>query len=42
MVLRKIYDIVADTTIKDISLSLAETEPDDKYKKKYKSIWKDI
>jgi len=41
-VLRRIYDQVNDENIKEISLALIEEEEDQKYKKKYSGLWKDI
>lgn len=41
-VFRKIYDQVHDEKIKDISLALIKTEEDQKYRKKYVGLWKDI
>jgi hypothetical protein len=40
--LRKIYDELQDTTIKDLALLLISNEPDEKYRKKYNGVWKDI
>ena len=42
VVFRKIYDIVKDEKIKDVSISLIQTERDLKYRKKYFGEWKDI
>jgi hypothetical protein len=41
-VFRRIYDQVNDEKIKDISLALIETEDDQKYRKKYSGLWKDL
>jgi HEAT repeat protein len=40
--LRNLYDQVADEAIKDKALALIEMEKDDKYRKKYAGVWKDI
>ena len=41
-VFRKIYNEVYDEKIKNMSFSLIETEEDEKYKKKYSGLWKDV
>jgi hypothetical protein len=38
--LRRIYDVVKDEPIKTKALALIETEPDQKYRKKYATVWK--
>ena len=37
--LRKVYDATGDDTIKDLALRLIATEVDDKYRKKYLTLW---
>lgn len=39
--LRKLYDATNDGTIRERALALIETEQDEKYRKKYASLWKD-
>lgn len=39
--LRKLYDTTNDGTIREQALALIETEQDEKYRKKYASLWKD-
>ena len=41
-VLRKIYDDVHDQQLKNMALILIEKENDEKYRKKYTGLWKDI
>ncbi len=41
-VLRKIYDIVKDESLKDVSLQLISLEKEKKYQTKYISLWKDV
>ena len=41
-VLRKIYDEVPDEKIKDAALSWIAKEDDEKYRKKYTGVWKDV
>ncbi|CAN5528026.1 hypothetical protein BH10BAC2_BH10BAC2_08610 [soil metagenome] len=41
-VFRKIYNEVPDNKIKDTTLELIKTEEDQKYQKKYTSLWKDL
>jgi HEAT repeat protein len=38
--LRNIYDEVKDESIREKAVSLIETEPDLKYRKKYSTLWK--
>ncbi len=38
--LRRVYDTVADDTLRSTALALIETEPDAKYKKKYLTLWR--
>lgn len=38
--LRKLYDEIKDEQVKQLALDLIEKENDEKYKKKYASIWK--
>lgn len=38
--LRKLYDKIQDTAIRERALTLIETEPDAKYRKKYATVWK--
>ena len=39
-ILRNVYDVVKDETVKAQALELIESEEDAKYKKKYASLWK--
>jgi hypothetical protein len=39
--LRKLYDQVADESIRETALALIESEQDLKYRKKYTTLWKD-
>ncbi|MFI5130947.1 MAG: hypothetical protein ACHQFX_13180 [Chitinophagales bacterium] len=39
---RKMYDQLRDEKVKEASLALIETEKDEKYKKKYQGLWKDV
>jgi hypothetical protein len=38
--MRKVYDVVHDGSIREQALALIETEPDEKYRKKYAAVWK--
>ncbi len=38
--LKHLYDTVGDEMIRERALALIETEPDEKYRKKYASLWK--
>ena len=38
--LRKLYDQVRDESVREQALALIETEADDKYRKKYASLWR--
>lgn len=38
--LRQLYDAVQDESIRDRALALIATEEDEKYRKKYASVWK--
>jgi hypothetical protein len=40
--LRKIYNEVQDPAIQSFAIDLASTERDEKYRKKYLGVWKDI
>lgn len=42
IVFRKIFDIIKDEKIKDASITLIQTEQEEKYRKKYSGEWKDI
>lgn len=39
--MRRLYDITGDESIRERALALIETEQDEKYRKKYASLWKD-
>ena len=39
---RKMYDEVEDNSLKETALALIEKEPDEKYRKKYLKVWKDL
>ena len=41
-VFRKIYDVMQDEQLKQLALTLIETEEDPKYRKKYSGLWKDL
>ena len=41
-VFRKIYDQTGDDALKETVIRLCKTEPDEKYRKKYFGVWKDI
>ena len=41
-VFRKTYDVVKDASLKQLALTLIETEEDPKYPKKYSGLWKDL
>ena len=41
-VFRKIYDVVKDESVMKKATGLIETEKDDKYRKKYAGLWKDL
>ncbi|RKH05652.1 hypothetical protein D7Y13_31905 [Corallococcus praedator] len=41
-VFRKTYDVVKEDALKQLALSLIETEEDPKYRKKYAGLWKDL
>ena len=38
--LKRLYDAVKDETVKAKAMALIETESDDKYRKKYASVWR--
>lgn len=38
--LKKLYDEIKDEQVKQTAIELIETEEDDKYRKKYMSVWK--
>ncbi|HEX5433213.1 MAG TPA: hypothetical protein VFY05_03160, partial [Candidatus Angelobacter sp.] len=38
--LRRIYNVVADESLRTTALALIDTEPDPKYRKKYASLWR--
>lgn len=38
----KIYDELHNASVKTIAVELISTEPDEKYRKKYNGVWKDI
>ena len=38
--LRKLYDQLADETVRETALALIATEADSKYRKKYASLWR--
>lgn len=38
--LKELYDVVGDTVIREQTLALIETESDDKYRRKYVTVWK--
>ena len=40
VVLKRVYDITADDSVKELALALIEAEPDAKYRKKYATAWK--
>jgi hypothetical protein len=40
--LRNVYDVTPAETIRQKALALIETETDEKYRKKYKSLWKGV
>ncbi len=40
--LRKLYDEIKDEQVKHLALDLIEKEKDQKYKKKYASVWKNL
>ena len=40
--LRKIYNELHDPAVQSFAIDLASTEPDEKYRKKYLGVWKDI
>jgi hypothetical protein len=37
---RNVYDIAPDESIRNLALTLLESEPDEKYRKKYAKLWK--
>lgn len=39
---RKLYDLTHDSSIRERALALIETEPDDKYRKKYATLWRGV
>jgi len=41
-VLKKVFDIIPDEKLKAHSLAMIQTEPDEKYRKKYAGLWKHI
>ncbi|RYZ45273.1 MAG: hypothetical protein EOO72_04485 [Myxococcaceae bacterium] len=41
-VFRKTYDVVKDEALKQLALTLIESEDDLKYRKKYAGLWKDL
>ena len=40
VVLKRVHDITADESVKELALALIEAEPDAKYRKKYATAWK--
>jgi hypothetical protein len=38
--LRKLYEAVKDEKIREKAMELIETEDDDRYRKKYATVWK--
>ncbi len=38
--LKQLYETVKDETVRERALALMATEPDEKYRKKYASVWK--
>jgi hypothetical protein len=40
VVLKRVYDITADESARELALALIDAEPDAKYRKKYASAWK--
>jgi hypothetical protein len=38
--LRNVYDVARDESIREKALRLIETEPDEKYRKKYTTLWR--
>ncbi|MDB5262896.1 MAG: hypothetical protein JWQ14_2177 [Adhaeribacter sp.] len=41
-VFRKIYDATEDQIVLNTALTLIEYEDDEKYRKKYLGVWKDV
>jgi len=41
-VFRKMYDVAPDEPLKQLALTLIDTEEDPKYRKKYSGLWKDL
>lgn len=40
VVLKRLHDVTGDSTVRDLALTLIETEPDVKYRKKYAGVWR--
>ncbi len=40
VVLKQLYDATGDSAARDVGVALLETEPDEKYRKKYAGVWR--